>query len=132
MPAGGASLFSFSGKEVLNKSSEIRELTKGEKKAIRGLVLNHCANHDSKLGCIVMDGKCYMLQKEYCSNSLCKYFRNVVLPNDPVLEAALTEVPVKQCPICVQRFPKESRRKYCSDTCARTARKNLYKKEEII
>ena len=53
-------------------SSEIRELTKGEKKAIRGLVLNHCANHDSKLGCIVMDCKCYMLQKEYCSRSLCK------------------------------------------------------------
>ena len=68
-------------------SSEIRELTKGEKKAIRALVLNHCANHDPKLGCIVIDGKCYMLQKEYCSHSLCKYFRNVVLPNDPILEA---------------------------------------------
>ena len=52
-------------------SSEIRELTKGEKKVIRALVLNRCANHDSKLGCIVMDGKCYMLQKEYCSHSLC-------------------------------------------------------------
>ena len=104
-------------------SNEIRELTRAEKKAIRDLVLNHCANHDSKLGCIVMDGKCYMLQKEYCSPSLCKYFRNVVLPNDPVLEAALTGVPAKQCPICGQRFPKESRRKYCSDTCARNARK---------
>ena len=113
-------------------SSEIRELTKGEKKAIRGLVLNHCANYDSKLGCIVMDCKCYMLQKEYCSRSLCKYFRNVLLPNDPVLEAALTGVPAKQCPICGQRFPKESRRKYCSDTCARTARKKPHKKEEII
>ena len=44
-------------------SNEIRELTRAEKKAIRDLVLNHCANHDSKLGCIVMDGKCYMLQK---------------------------------------------------------------------
>ena len=77
-------------------SNENRELTKGEKKSIRALVLNHCANHDSKLGCIVMDGKCYMLQKEYCSPSLCKYFRNVLLPNDPVLEAALTGVPGKQ------------------------------------
>ena len=107
----------------MNMSNEIRELTRAEKKAIRDQVLNHCANHDSKLGCIVMDGKCYMLQKEYCSHSLCKYFRNVVLPNDPVLEAALTGVPAKQCPICGQRFPKESRRKYCSDTCARKARK---------
>ena len=30
-------------------SNENRELTKGEKKSIRALVLNHCANHDSKL-----------------------------------------------------------------------------------
>lgn len=102
---------------------EIRELTKAEKKAIRDLVLNHCANHVRKLGCIVMDGKCYMLQKEYCSHSLCKYFRNIVLPNDPVLEATLTGVPTRQCPVCGQHFSKESRRKYCSDACARKARK---------
>ena len=104
-------------------SSEIRELTKAEKKAIRALVLNHCANHDCKLGCIIMGGKCYMLQKEYCSRSLCKYFRNVILPHDPVLEAVLTGAPAKQRPICGQRFPKESRRKYCSDACAQKARK---------
>lgn len=106
-------------------SNEIKELTKGGKKAIRGLVLNHCANHDSKLGCIVLGSKCCMLQKEYCSHSLCKYFRNVVLPNDPVLEAALTGVPAKQCPICGQRFPKESRRKYCSNACVRKTRKKI-------
>ena len=69
-------------------SNEIRELTKGEKKAIRSLVGNRCANYDSKLGCLVLDN-CYMLQKEYRSNSMCRYFREAVLPNDPELEMAL-------------------------------------------
>ncbi len=103
-------------------SIESRELTRGEKKAIRSLVHNHCANYDCKLGCLYM-GDCYMLQKEYCSNSMCSYFRNAVLPNDPDLEAALTDVESKQCPVCGKRFPKSSRRKYCSDECSRKARK---------
>lgn len=70
-------------------SNEVRELTRAEKKAIRSLVQNHCANYDCKLGCLML-GDCYMMQKEYCSNSMCKYFRNVVRPNDLEMETALT------------------------------------------
>lgn len=104
-------------------SKESRELTKGEKKAIRSLVLNCCANYDGTLGCLAMGGACYMLQKEYCSHSLCEYFRNAVLPNDPALEAALTGKETKQCPVCGKQFGKNSRRKFCSDACSRKAKK---------
>ena len=95
-------------------------------------MLNHCANHDSKLGCIVMDGKCYMLQKEYCSPSLCKYFRNVVLPNDPVLEAALTGVPAKQCPIAVSASPKKADESIVRTLVPGKQERKLHKEEEII
>jgi hypothetical protein len=77
-------------------------------------------------GCLLLGGPCYMLQKEYCSHSLCRYFRNAVLPNDPDLEAALTDVESRQCPVCGKRFPK-SRRKYCSDKCSAEARKQKRK-----
>jgi hypothetical protein len=116
-------------KEENDISKEIRELTKAEKKAIRILVKNRCANHldrEDFTGCLLMGGPCYMLQKEYCSNSLCRYFRNAVLPNDPDLEAALTDVESRQCPVCGKRYPK-SRRKYCSDKCSAAARKTKRK-----
>lgn len=104
-------------------SKESRELTRGEKKAIHALVEKQCANYDCTLGCLVMGGACYMLQKEYSTGALCRYFRNAVLPKDPALEAALTGKESKQCPVCGKRFAKESRRKYCSDTCSRKAKK---------
>jgi len=116
-------------KEVIIIGKEIRELTKAEKRAIRSLVVNRCANYRNKedfTGCLLMGGPCYMLQKEYCSHSLCKYFRNAVLPNDPELEAVFTDTETKLCPVCGKRFPK-SRRKYCSDKCSAAARKTKRK-----
>jgi len=116
-------------KEVTLIGKEIRELTKAEKRAIRSLVKNRCANYLEKedfTGCLLLGGPCYMLQKEYCSHSLCKYFRNAVLPNDPELEAVFTDTETKLCPVCGKRFPK-SRRKYCSDKCSAAARKTKRK-----
>lgn len=116
-------------KEEIYISKEIRELTKAEKKAIRALVEKRCANYWNKedfTGCLLMGGPCYMLQKEYCSHSLCKYFRNAVLPNDPELEAVFTDTETKLCPVCGKRFPK-SRRKYCSDKCSAEAKKQKRK-----
>ncbi len=43
-------------------------------------------------GCLPLDGPCYMLK---CwTGAYCRYFRDAVLPNDPVLEAATAEGPV--------------------------------------
>jgi len=65
-----------------------RELTREEKAAIRKLVTRLCANYDRDMGCLPLDCPCYMLEKCW-TGALCRYFREAVLPNDPVLEASL-------------------------------------------
>ena len=65
-----------------------RELTREEKTAIRKLVTRLCANYDRDMGCLPLDCPCYMLEKCW-TGALCRYFREAVLPNDPVLEASL-------------------------------------------
>ena len=66
-----------------------RELTREEKRSIRKLVFSLCANYDREYGCLPLDGPCYMLGKCW-RGAYCRYFRDALLPNDPVLEAALT------------------------------------------
>lgn len=104
-----------------------RELTREEKRAIRKLVFSLCANYDREYGCLPLDGPCYMLGKCW-TGAYCRYFRDAVLPNDPVLEAALTaEGPVPEtrpCPICGRPFLPDGRTRYCSAACSATALRN--------
>ena len=65
-----------------------RELTREEKAAIRKLVTKWCANYDKEYGCLPLDCECYMLGKCW-TGAYCRYFREAVLPLDPVLEAVL-------------------------------------------
>lgn len=100
-------------KEVTIIGKEIRELTKAEKRAIRSLVEKRCANYRDKedfTGCLLLDGPCYMLQKEYCSNSLCRYFRNAVLPNDPALSQTnhLKAIITAELPMDLERKGEQS------------------------
>ena len=101
-----------------------RELTREEKRAIRKLVFSLCANYDREYGCLPLDGPCYMLGKCW-TGAYCRYFRDAVLPNDPVLEAALTaEGPVPEtrpCPICGRPFLPDGRTRYCSAACSAAA-----------
>lgn len=67
---------------------------------------------------------CYMLEKCW-TGALCRYFREAVLPNDPVLEASLAaEGPAPEtrpCPICGRAFLPDGRTRYCSPGCAKVA-----------
>ena len=67
-----------------------RELTREEKRAIRKLVFSLCANYDREYGCLPLDGPCYMLGKCW-TGAYCRYFREAVLPLDPVLMASICE-----------------------------------------
>ena len=74
----------------------MRELTREEKAAIRSLVVKWCANYDREMGCLPLDCECYMLGKCW-TGAYCRYFREAVLPLNPVLEAALnTEGPAPE------------------------------------
>ena len=59
------------------------------------------------------------------TGAYCRYFREAVLPNDPVLEAALTSggaAPnTRKCPVCGGAFLPDGRTRYCSATCAGVA-----------
>ena len=106
---------------------EHRELTREERAAIRKLVTGMCANYDHEYGCLPLDyGRCYMLDK-WWTGSYCKYFKNAVLPLNPILEAALTgtaEPETKPCALCGKPiYVDNNRGKYCVD-CGKTARRN--------
>lgn len=63
---------------------------------------------------------------EALDGALCCYFREAVLPNDPVLEASLAaEGPAPKtqpCPVCGRAFLPDGRTRYCSPGCAKAAR----------
>ena len=67
-----------------------RELTRDERKGIRKLVTEMCANYDREYGCLPLDCECYMLGKCW-TGAYCRYFREAVLPLDPVLMASICE-----------------------------------------
>lgn len=98
-----------------------RELTREERREIKKLVVSMCANYDRKYGCLPLDyGRCYMIDKCW-TGSLCKYFREAVLPLNPALEAALTDsglpVPEKVCSVCGTAYLPTTSQAYCSDAC---------------
>lgn len=100
---------------------ESRELTRGERREIKQLVVEMCANYDRNYGCLPLDyGRCYMLDK-WWTGSYCKYFQNAVLPLNPTLEAALTSgggaENTKPCAVCGKPFIPAGRKAYCSDSC---------------
>ena len=104
-----------------------RELTRSERAAIRKQVTELCANYDNqeKL-CLPLDCPCYMLNK-WWTGSLCRYFREAVLPTDPVLESAITgdDTSLKQkvCPVCGKSYLPTTSQAYCSDFCRTFARR---------
>ena len=100
-----------------------RELAAKEKRAIRKLVTSMCANFDHEYECLPLDGTCYMFTIAFNTSGLCRYFRDAVLPLNPVLEAVFTGQSVKSCQRCRKKFPVAGRKAYCSDACADNARK---------
>ena len=99
----------------------MRELTAKEKRSIRKLVTDRCANYDKEYGCLPLGCECPMFGICYVGSVMCRYFRESVLPNDPELEAAFKTGPTKLCKHCGKPFPADGRRVYCSDNCAAAA-----------
>lgn len=96
----------------------VRELTEQEKRRIRKLVTQKCANFHEEYGCLPLDCDCVMLGKVFCGNAMCRYFRECVLPNDPELNAAMQNLPAKRCKHCGKLFPAKGKQVYCCESCA--------------
>jgi len=108
-----------------------RELTRSERKAIRKLVTGMCANYDREYGCLPLNCPCYMLNK-WRMGAYCRYFRDFVLPLNPMLAANLTEDAVslvgKTCPICGTVYVPVTSQAYCSEVCAKKGRRAAYRR----
>ena len=98
------------------RSYDPSHITAKERRIIRSLVINECANYDSKGGCLPKDRPCYMLEAKY-SGKFCQYFESSVLPFDKELEASLNRKPMKICKQCGKKFPINGKQVYCSDSC---------------
>ncbi|MBE7727979.1 MAG: hypothetical protein E7244_27425 [Enterocloster citroniae] len=117
-PDRGAPGFGPSWPEALTVG---RELARDERKGIRRLVTGWCASYDGAKGlCLPLDCPCYMLGKVW-TGAYCRYFRESVLPLDPVLESSLCgEGPspdARLCAVCGSPFLPEGRQAYCSPAC---------------
>ena len=110
-------------RNLLPMTKPIRELTEKERRRIRKLVTDRCANYHEDFGCLPLDCNCVMLEKVYCGNAMCRYFRESVLPNDPELNASLQGLAAKRCKHCGKPFPASGRRIYCSDRCRNESQK---------
>lgn len=101
-----------------------REMTAKERREIKALVKQHCANYDREYGCLPLDGTCYMFGKLY-TGMFCTWFQNAVLPLDPVLESALMHkgIATKPCKVCGTVFPAQKNAVYCSDKCRQTGQR---------
>ena len=75
-----------------------------------------------------MDDNCYMFYGVgYTNTGMCKYFRNAVLPTDPLLKAVLTgkgSVEMRPCAMCGREFPANGKKAYCTDSCTDKAQRN--------
>ena len=106
----------------MSLTNEFRELTRHERTAIRKMVIDMCANYDKEYGCLLLDGLCYMLNKCWTGN-YCKYFKDAVLPLDPVLETLLLvkAVETRPCTFCGVAFTANGKQMYCGTDCASKA-----------
>ena len=104
-------------------SPVMRELTPKEKRSIKKLVKDLCANYDTEYGCLPLECDCPMFGVCYANSAMCRYFREAVLPNAPELQASLDNQPVRICRYCGQKFPADGKRAYCSEKCAESARR---------
>jgi len=92
----------------------MKELTSAQRRELRSLVLNLCANYEKKY-CLVNNKECPVLEM----GPMCRYFEKSVLPNNPRLAAALTSAPVvfRNCAACGKQYIPTGRQAYCSDSC---------------
>lgn len=104
-------------------TSNYRELTGREKQLLRKLIITHCASYDKEYGCLPLDCDCPMFGICYTNSALCRYFRSAVLPEDAELEAVFNHTPTMKCKQCGKSFPLEGKKIYCSDHCAKEARR---------
>ena len=100
-------------------------MDKDQYRRARTLIRQLCANYDGGNCLLLDDGEPCVCPQLITSSLICKYFREIVLPNDPDLQAMLLFQPdARRCMICGASFlPASNRTKYCRNCAATVHRK---------
>ena len=90
-----------------------KRLTQEQLPRVRRLV-RQCCNYDGRECIALDDGAGCPCVQTISYSLLCRWFRNAVLPLDPVLELRLLGGVPKRCASCGKAFvPGSNRAKYC-------------------
>lgn len=101
-------------------------LTPKHRQSANALIKRLCANYEGGNCLALDDGEPCVCVQSISYSLLCKYFRNAVLPAEPMLEANILGTRLERCVSCgAPILKKGNRKKYC-DRCAVRA----YKKQQ--
>lgn len=103
-----------------------KEGTPKHRQSANALIKRLCANYEGGNCLALDDGEPCVCVQSISYSLLCKYFRNAVLPAEPMLEANILGTRLERCVSCgAPILKKGNRKKYC-DRCAVRA----YKKQQ--
>lgn len=95
-------------------------LTPKQRQKANALIKRLCANYDGGNCLVLDDGEPCVCVQSISYSLLCKYFRNAVLPAEPMLEAAILGTRFGRCVSCgAPILKKGNRKKYCGKCAVR-------------
>ena len=94
-------------------------LTPKQRQKANALIKRLCANYDGGNCLVLDDGEPCVCVQSISYSLLCKYFRNAVLPAEPMLEANILGTRFERCVSCGAPILK----KYCGRCAVRAYKK---------
>lgn len=99
-------------------------LTPKQRQKANALIKRLCANYEGGNCLALDDGEPCVCVQSISYSLLCKYFRNAVLPAEPMLEAAILGTRFGRCVSCgAPILKKDNRKKYCGKCAVRAYKK---------
>lgn len=120
----GSQNISMRNRPTLPEIPEIPEIPPRHRAKIQALIQRRCANYDKK-NCLLLDDWMPCVCPQFSARVLnCKYFRSIVLPDDPELYGSLMIiVPKRFCVLCGKPlYNAGNAAKYCQ-ACAKKERR---------
>lgn len=99
------------------------QMTPKQRQRANALIKRLCANYDGGNCLLLDDGESCVCVQSISYSVLCKYFRNAVLPAEPLLEAEIFGTHPDRCVSCgTPIIKRNNKKKYC-EKCAKKAYK---------
>lgn len=101
----------------------VPQMTPKQRQGANVLIKRICANYDGGNCLLLDDGEPCVCVQSISYSLLCKYFRNAVLPAEPLLEAEILGMHPDRCISCgTPIIKRNNKKKYC-EKCAEKAYK---------